>query len=83
MEWLSQNWIWLAFLAVVIWMFSRRGGHGAMGCCGSHRAAHDGTPGKGDAQNATAPPPSLKNEEAKQAAKPAQSSRHHGLGEGC
>jgi hypothetical protein len=40
MEWLSQNWIWLALLAGVVLLFSR-GRHGAMGGCG-HAMAHDG-----------------------------------------
>ena len=35
MEWLSQNWIWLAF-AVGMVVMMRRGGAG--GCCGGHRS---------------------------------------------
>ncbi len=31
MEWLSQNWVWLA-LAVGVLLMMRHGGHG--GCCG-------------------------------------------------
>jgi len=38
MEWLTQNWIWLAFAAVMIFMM-RRGGAG--GCCGGGHGAHD------------------------------------------
>jgi len=41
MEWLSQNWIWLAFAALVIWMM--RGG-AAGGCCGGGHAGHDKQP---------------------------------------
>jgi hypothetical protein len=39
MEWLSQNWIWLAFAAVLIFMM-RRGG----GCCGGGHGAEDKRP---------------------------------------
>jgi len=35
MEWLSQNWIWLA-LAVGVVLMMRHGGHG--GCCGGGRS---------------------------------------------
>lgn len=38
MEWLSQNWIWLAAAALIIFMM-RRGGAG--GCCGSMHSGHD------------------------------------------
>ncbi|OGA43292.1 MAG: hypothetical protein A3G25_12980 [Betaproteobacteria bacterium RIFCSPLOWO2_12_FULL_63_13] len=38
MEWLSQNWIWLAFAALVIYMM--RGG-AAGGCCGGGHGARD------------------------------------------
>ena len=38
MEWLSQNWIWLAF-AVGMVVMMRRGGAGG-GCCGGH-GTHD------------------------------------------
>lgn len=40
MEWLSQNWVWLAFAAGMVLMM-RRGGAGA--CCGGH-VAHDKAP---------------------------------------
>lgn len=34
MEWLSQNWVWLALAAGVVLMM-RHGGHGGHGgCCG-------------------------------------------------
>ena len=41
MEWLSQNWIWLAF-AVGMVVMMRRGGAG--GCCGGGHGAHDKLP---------------------------------------
>lgn len=38
MEWLTQNWIWIAVLAGVVAFIglsrNRHGGHG--GCCGGH-----------------------------------------------
>jgi hypothetical protein len=40
MEWLSQNWGWLAFGVAMLFMM-RRGGAG--GCCGGH-GAHDKRP---------------------------------------
>lgn len=45
MEWLSQNWTWLAFGAVMIFMM-RRGGAGG-GCCGGHSAGDKQTAGAG------------------------------------
>lgn len=36
MEWLSQNWIWLALAGFMLVMMVRRGGAG--GCCGSMHA---------------------------------------------
>jgi hypothetical protein len=42
MEWLSQNWIWLAFAAAMIFMM-RRGGAG--GCCGGHGSDDKATEG--------------------------------------
>jgi len=47
MEWLSQNWIWLALGIGAVYMMSRGGG-----CCashGSHDQAGTGKPGTGDA----------------------------------
>jgi hypothetical protein len=43
MEWLSQNWIWLALGIGVVFMMSR-GAKGG-GCCGGH-GADQGKPGK-------------------------------------
>ena len=48
MEWLSQNWIWLAF-AVGMVVMMRRGGAG--GCCGGGHGADDKRPETEDAQN--------------------------------
>lgn len=54
MEWIRENWLWLAFLVVFVWLHvrmhaghgrhgtdSQRGGHA--GCCGSasDRHTHD------------------------------------------
>jgi len=38
MEWLAQNWIWLAVAGIMVFMMVRRGGAGG-GCCGSMHAA--------------------------------------------
>jgi Cu+-exporting ATPase len=48
MEWLAQNWIWLALGIGAVFMFSRGalGGHGGHGgCCGS--GGHGGQKGAG------------------------------------
>ena len=42
MEWLSQNWVWLAFAAGMLLMM-RRGGAG--GCCGGQGQGDGGTQG--------------------------------------
>ncbi|MBI2958813.1 MAG: DUF2933 domain-containing protein [Betaproteobacteria bacterium] len=37
MEWLSQNWVWLALGVGVLLFMMRRGGQGSQGsCCGGH-----------------------------------------------
>ena len=41
MEWLSQNWIWLALIAGAVLLFSRGRRYGAMAGCG-HEMAHEG-----------------------------------------
>lgn len=33
MEWLSQNWIWLALIVGAFWLFSRGRHGGKGGCC--------------------------------------------------
>ena len=43
MEWLSQNWIWLAF-AVGMVLMMRRGGSGGGGCCGGGHDAGKKSP---------------------------------------
>ncbi len=48
MEWLSQNWIWLAF-AVGMVVMMRHGGAG--GCCGGGHGKDDKSPEAADAQN--------------------------------
>ena len=52
MEWLTQNWIWLALGIGALLMFRRggQGGHG--GCCGG--GGHGGD-GKGDKHGSTPP----------------------------
>jgi hypothetical protein len=51
MEWLSQNWIWLALGIGALFMMSRgaRGG----GCCGSHGGDDKVEAGKPDAGEAS------------------------------
>ena len=57
MEWLSQNWIWLALIAGVIWLLSRSR-HGSMGgCCGGHDTARESAAGEGKTKRADAAPP--------------------------
>ncbi len=60
MDWLSQNWVWLALVVGMVWMHSRgmhSGGRhgGSMGCCGGHDKAREGPAEKGEAQGADAP----------------------------
>ena len=50
MEWLSQNWVWLALGIGAIFMM-RRGG----GCCGSHGGDEQLKTGKPGAGEASAP----------------------------
>lgn len=77
MEWLSQNWIWLA-LAVGVVLLLSRGRHGAMsgGCCGEHMA-HEGPTGAGKSRGDDA-----SQTPAKAAVAPDPSSHQHGRG-GC
>jgi hypothetical protein len=57
MEWLLQNWIWLALAAGAFWLLSRGRRGGPMGgCCGGH-AARDGPAGDGNAQEMDAARP--------------------------
>jgi len=49
MEWLSQNWVWLALTIGIVFMM-RRGGHG--GCCGG--SGHGG--GNTSREPGAAPP---------------------------
>ena len=79
MEWLAQNWIWLALIGGMIWM-NRRGG--AMGGCCGHDMAHEGPAEKGKAQSADAPRSSIKEEKGAQAAEHGPSATHRGRG-GC
>ena len=41
MEWLSQNWIWLLFIAAMVAMHLGHGGHGAHGGCGGGHAVDE------------------------------------------
>ncbi len=81
MEWLSQNWIWLALIVGVMLMLSRRG-HGGMmgGCCGGHDMAREGPAGEDKARSADAPPPAAKEATAGQAAERSPTSHKHGRG---
>lgn len=41
MDWLSENWLWIAFGTAFVWMHLRmHKGHGGSHGCGSH-AGHD------------------------------------------
>lgn len=83
MEWLSQNWIWLALIAGVVMILSR-GRHGGMmgGCCGGHDMAREGPAGEDKARSADTPPPPAKEATAGQAAERSPTSHKHGRG-GC
>ena len=53
MEWLAQNWIWLA-LGIGFVLMLRRGGHGGHGgCCGGGHGSGDGKPAERVASNST------------------------------
>ena len=52
MEWLSQNWTWLALFAGVVWLFTRGRRGGAMGGCSMHGIAHNGSGQEGTPQSA-------------------------------
>jgi hypothetical protein len=79
MEWLSQNWIWLA-LAVGAVLFFSRGRHGGMmgGCCGG--MAHEGPGEERKTQGSDTPPPAAKKAGDPQAQGTASAHRHAG---GC
>ncbi len=82
MEWLSQNWIWLALAVGVVVLFSR-GRHGAMtgGCCGQH-TAHDGPAGAGKSRGDDGSQTPAKVAEATATGTPVTSSHRQGQG-GC
>jgi len=82
MEWLSQNWIWLALIVGVMWLLSRGRQGGMMGGCCAHDMAHEGPAGEGKARSADAPIPLTKEEKAGQAVERNPSSHQHGRG-GC
>jgi len=52
MEWLSQNWIWLALFVGVLWLFSRGRHGGVMGGCGMHSMAQGGPARESEEQGA-------------------------------
>lgn len=85
MDWLTQNWVWLALGVGAVWMFSRGRQGGAMGCCGGHdhEKAHEGTAGEGKAQRTDASRLPASNEPgAARTAEQTTSSHRHGHG-GC
>lgn len=44
MDWLTNNWLWIAFGAAFLWMHLKmHGGHG--GCGGSHGGHGEASPG--------------------------------------
>lgn len=81
MEWLSQNWVWLALFAGVIWLFSR-GRHGAMGGCGMHGMAHEGPAGERKTEGTESSRFQGNEQPAGQAAEKPASTHRHGRG-GC
>lgn len=82
MEWLSQNWIWLALIVGVMWLFSRSRHGGLMGGCGTHGMAHEGPAGDANAGSTDAAPTPTAQKKAPQAAEGAASSHDRGRG-GC
>jgi len=82
MEWLTQNWIWLALFAGVIWLFSRGRLGGAMGGCGMHRMAHGGPAQGGKPLNADSLSAQVSAEASGQTTERSVSSHRHGGG-GC
>ena len=83
MQWLTQNWIWLVLIVGAIWLLNRGRHGGFMGGCSTHGMAHEGPAGetKGQASD-TAARPSIKEENAAQAADRSASSHRHDRG-GC
>ena len=82
MEWLTQNWIWVALIVGVIWLLSRSRHGGLMGGCSTHGMAHEGPAGEVKGQGAETARPASKEERAGQAAERDPSSHRHGQG-GC
>ena len=82
MDWLSQNWIWLALIAGVVWLLSRGRHGGMMGGCGAHGMAHEGPAGESKARSADDTQPAGREEKAGQPAQRSPSSHHRGRG-GC
>jgi len=82
MEWLTQNWIWVALIVGVIWLLSRSRHGGMMGGCGTHGMAHEGPAGEGKDRTADAPRTPVTKEKAGQAAEGGASTHHRGRG-GC
>jgi len=81
MNWLSQNWIWVALAAVaVFWLLSRARHGGLMGGCGGHHMAHNGPTGHGKTVGAEKQSPLNKDPKAVKAAPP--SGHQHERG-GC
>lgn len=82
MEWLSQNWIWLALFAGVIWLFSRGRHGGAMGGCGMRGMTHEGPVGEDKVRGGDPSRPQATDASAGKAAEQPQASHRHGRG-GC
>lgn len=46
MDWLTENWMWVVFGAVFLWMHLKmHGGHGRHGAHGGHGGGHGGCGG--------------------------------------
>jgi len=82
MEWLSQNWIWIALAVGVLWLYSRGRHGGLLGGRGAHQTAHNGPAGDGKAQGADTARSPIKQEGVGQTGERSASSHRHGGG-GC
>ena len=82
MDWLSQNWIWLALIAGVMWLLSRGRRGGMMGGCSAHGMAHEGPAGASKTPGADDTHPAGREEKAGQPAQRSPSSDQRGRG-GC
>ncbi len=50
MDWLRENWFWVAILVLFVWMHVGGHGHGCHGGGGHGHGGHGGHPGSGGAE---------------------------------